>query len=125
MNFAGVQARFSALFVELGMGPGSLYSEIVDSPPDSELYPEVEWDASVRFGEDLCLSERAFLSERRRVMKAAFARLMGVSEKAVDERDIPIIAIAGSGGGMYQLGPATKLIKLEAENLFGQDIGQC
>ena len=58
----------------------------------------------MRFGEDLCLSERAFLSERKRFMRSAFARLMGVSENTVDERDIPIIAIAGSGGGECCLG---------------------
>lgn len=98
-DISTVQARVSALFLELGLGPGSLYAEVVDGPPDPTIYPEVEWDAEVRLGEDLCISERAFLHERRRVMRKPFARLMGVSEEVVDERDIPVVAIAGSGGG--------------------------
>ena len=96
-----VQERLSKLLLELGLGPGSLYDEIVNKPPDLAVNPECEWDAEVRIGEDLCISERAFLGERRRRMRAAFARLIGVAENEVDERDIPTVAIAGSGGGMY------------------------
>ena len=93
----------SALVLELGLGPGSLYSEIVDELPDTLSYPEVEWDAEVRLGQDLCLAERAFLGARTRHMKTYFAKLFGVSEKEIDERDLPIVAIAGSGGGMQGL----------------------
>ena len=82
------------------MSPGSLYDEIVNTPPDLALHPECEWDAQVRLGEDLCIAERAFLGERKRKMRLAFAKLMGVPESEVDERDLPIVAIAGSGGGM-------------------------
>ena len=32
-------------------------------------------------------------------MKKAFARLFGVDESEIDERDLPTVAIAGSGGG--------------------------
>lgn len=81
------------------MGPGSLYSEITEAPPDYDLNPELEWDAEVRLGEDLPLPERAFLSERRRVVKRAFAQLLGLNESDIDERDLPVVAIAGSGGG--------------------------
>ncbi|KAI0078788.1 FabD/lysophospholipase-like protein [Panus rudis PR-1116 ss-1] len=98
-DFASLQERVSALILELGMGPGSLYSEIVHDPPDPQIYPEVEWDAEVRLGEDLCLSEKAFLKERKRKMKGAFAQLFGVEESEIDERDLPIVALAGSGGG--------------------------
>ncbi|KAI9069393.1 FabD/lysophospholipase-like protein [Trametes sanguinea] len=98
-SVADLQERFSALLLELGLGPGSLYDDIVNSPPDPTVNPECEWDAEVRLGEDLCLPERAFLGERKRKMKAAFAKLMGVPESEVDERDLPIVAIAGSGGG--------------------------
>ncbi|OBZ72357.1 Cytosolic phospholipase A2 [Grifola frondosa] len=98
-DFSEVQARFAALLLELGLGPGSLYSEVVNDAPDLTVYPECEWDAEVRLGEDMCLSERAFLGERKRRMKASFAKLMGVPESQVDERDLPIVAIAGSGGG--------------------------
>ena len=91
----------SALLLELGLGPGSLYDEIVNSPPDITVNPECEWDADVRLGEELCLAERAFLGERKRRMKASFAKLMGVPESEIDERDLPIVAIAGSGGGLW------------------------
>ena len=87
------------MFLELSLGPGSLYSEILDTPPDPCIYPEVEWDAQVRLGEELCLAERAFLGERRRIMKTSFAKLIGVPEGDINEHDIPIVAIAGSGGG--------------------------
>ncbi|KAH9896493.1 FabD/lysophospholipase-like protein [Cubamyces lactineus] len=98
-SVADLQERMSALLLELGLGPGSLYDEIVNSPPDPTVNPECEWDAEVRLGEELCLAERAFLGERKRRMKAAFARLMNVPESDIDERDLPIVAIAGSGGG--------------------------
>ena len=98
-----IQSRFSALFLELSLGPGSLYSEVVLDPPDPSIYPEIEWDAEVRLGEDVCLSERAFLQERKRVMRREFAKLMGVNVKDVDERDLPIVAIAGSGGGQLKV----------------------
>ncbi|CDO78125.1 hypothetical protein BN946_scf184725.g4 [Trametes cinnabarina] len=98
-SVADLQERFSALFLELGLGPGSLYDEVVNSPPDPAVNPECDWDAEVRLGEDVCLAERAFLGERKRRMKASFAKLMGVPESEVDERDLPIVAIAGSGGG--------------------------
>lgn len=100
LNFPALQTRLTAFFAELSMGPGSLYVDIVETPPDPAVHPEVEWDADVRLGDDLCVAERAFLVERKRVMKAAFARLFGVDEDEVDERDLPIVAIAGSGGGM-------------------------
>ncbi|KAJ8469509.1 hypothetical protein ONZ51_g8947 [Trametes cubensis] len=92
----------SALLLELGLGPGSLYDEIVNSPPDITVNPECEWDADVRLGEELCLAERAFLGERKRRMRASFAKLMGVPESEIDERDLPIVAIAGSGGGLWR-----------------------
>ncbi|KAI0091361.1 FabD/lysophospholipase-like protein [Irpex rosettiformis] len=99
VDFGWLQERLNALFLELRLGPGSLYSEVVDQTPDPNIYPEVQWDARVRFGEGLCLSERAFLAERRRTMRAPFAHLVGVDIDEVDERDIPVVAIAGSGGG--------------------------
>lgn len=99
LDFSDMQTRFSALFLELSLGPGSLYSEVVELPPDPNIHPEVEWEAVVRFGEDVCISERAFLGERKRAMKASFARLLGIAESDIDERDLPIVGIAGSGGG--------------------------
>ena len=39
------------------------------------------------------------MSERKRKMRKAFADFIGVEEREVNEQDIPMIAIAGSGGG--------------------------
>ena len=96
-----IQERLSALLLELGIGPGSLFNEIINKPPDLAVHPECEWDADVRLGDDLCIAERAFLGERKRKMRVAFAKLMRVPEWEVDERDLPIVAIAGSGGGQW------------------------
>ena len=98
-RFATLQEKFAALLLELSRGPGSLYSQVVLEPPDPKIHPECAWDAEVRLGDSLCIAERAFLRERRRKMRKAFADLMGVYENEVDERDLPVVAIAGSGGG--------------------------
>jgi len=58
-------------------------------------------DAEVRLGDEFCIPERAFLRERKRKMRKAFADFIGVPEIEVNGEDIPIIAIAGSGGGMF------------------------
>ncbi|GJJ06102.1 hypothetical protein Clacol_000291 [Clathrus columnatus] len=99
LHLTGLQDKLSALFLELGLGPGSLYSEIIKENPDILIHPECEWDAEVRLGDDLCLSEQAFLRERKRKMRKAFAEFIGVPINEVHEDDIPIVAIAGSGGG--------------------------
>jgi phospholipase A2 len=95
-SIANLQSQIQALLVATGRGPGSLYAEIVE---ESEKSPEVGWDAHVRLGDELCVAERAFLSERKRKMKGDFSRYVGVDEKEVREEDIPIVGIAASGGG--------------------------
>ena len=94
-----MQDSVNSLILELGGGPGSLYSEIIDESGDPLLHPECEWDAEVRLGDSLCINERAYLRERKRKMLSAFARLFDVEEDELDERDLPIVAFAGSGGG--------------------------
>lgn len=98
-SLANLQEKSSALLLELSRGPGSLYSQVVHDPPDPEVHPECAWDAEVRLSDSLCISERAFLRERRRKMTKAFAHFMNINESEVDERDLPTVAIAGSGGG--------------------------
>jgi phospholipase A2 len=102
-SFGWLKGRIGALVLELGRGPGSLWSEVVDSPPNLMDHPEYEWEAEVRLGDELCMPERAFLRSRRRRMRAAFAELFNIPISEIDERDIPIVAIAGSGGGKYRL----------------------
>lgn len=77
-----------------------MYHKVTHTPPDPKLHPECAWDADVRLGEDLCLAERAYLHQRRRHMRPALASLLGVPLDEIDERDVPIIALAGSGGGL-------------------------
>ena len=91
-----LQSQISELLITLGRGPGSLLEEVI---AESEEAVECSWDAHVRLGEDLPIAERAFLRERRRRIRKSFAKLIGVSENEIDERDIPVVAIAGSGGG--------------------------
>ncbi|KAG9041150.1 hypothetical protein FS842_002702, partial [Serendipita sp. 407] len=95
-SIANMQAQIQALIVAIGRGPGSLYEQIIEETSKS---PEASWDAHVRLGDDLCVAERAFLRERKRRMRHTFAEFIGVNEKEVKEEDIPIIAIAASGGG--------------------------
>ena len=102
-SLAAIQSRASALLIELGRGPGSLYNEVVERANDPTVYPECEWDAEVRLGDDLAIGEKAFLKERRRKMRSSFAKVVGVDVDLIDERDIPIVAIAGSGGGVFLL----------------------
>ena len=40
-----------------------------------------------------------FSRKRRGFTKAGLARYLGLKEEEVDERDVPVIAVAGSGGG--------------------------
>ncbi|KAG8900345.1 hypothetical protein FRC01_010168, partial [Tulasnella sp. 417] len=98
-SLSNLQAQLSALLLELGRGEGSLWSELVKEAPNSELHPEVEWEAEVRIGDELCFREKAFLRERKRRMLQAYAKLFDVSPSELDERDLPIVAIAASGGG--------------------------
>lgn len=102
-GLASLREKSAALLLELSRGPGSLYSQVVHDPPDPLIHPECAWDAEVRIGDRLCIAERAFLRERRRKMKKAFAELMSVDESEIDEKDIPVVAIAGSGGGEFLL----------------------
>lgn len=95
-SIVNLQSRIQALLVAIGRGPGSLYAEIVE---ESKNAPEMNWDARVRLGEDLCVAEKAYLRERKRRMKTSFANFLGVDEKEIHPEDIPIVAIAASGGG--------------------------
>ncbi|KAG9126079.1 hypothetical protein FRC07_005004 [Ceratobasidium sp. 392] len=94
-----LQNQIRVLVLELSRGPGSLWNEIVESPPDTVDHPEYDWEADVRLGDETCLPEKAFLRNRKRRMRAAFAELFDVPIAEIDERDLPIVAIAGSGGG--------------------------
>ena len=90
---------------ELSNSKGSLRRDVVDKDRfDTKLHPEIEWNAEVRLSggqegyESLPHAERAFLRRRRRRMLPAFAKYISVPESELDERDLPIVGIAASGG---------------------------
>ncbi|KAJ1721757.1 hypothetical protein LPJ61_006000, partial [Coemansia biformis] len=66
---------------------------------DRETHPELSEAASVRIGRGICDSEARFQTTRAEAIRMAFAEFIGVSAGTIDVRDIPVIAIAGSGGG--------------------------
>ncbi len=94
-SLSRLREQLNLLMLELGRGEGSLWSEVVKESSDPTLHPEIQWDAEVRLGDELCFSEKAFLRERKRRMLSSFASLFEVPLSEIDERDIPIVAIAG------------------------------
>ncbi|KAJ1721820.1 hypothetical protein LPJ53_003702 [Coemansia erecta] len=66
---------------------------------DQEIHPELLQSASVRVGKGICGQEADFQIRRAERIRKHFAEFIGVSEASVDPRDIPVIAVAGSGGG--------------------------
>ncbi|GAA5821680.1 hypothetical protein JCM11251_000967 [Rhodosporidiobolus azoricus] len=98
-SLTSLRSTFGKLQEELSLGPGSTYARIVAEGKNPAIHPELQFDASVRLGNDLALSERAYLRVRREAMREAFAKLVGVPLAEVDTRDLPVVAIAASGGG--------------------------
>lgn len=98
-SLASVSSAFSSLQTELSLGPDSTYTRILADAHNPNVHPEVQWDAEVRLGRDLPHTERAFLRNRRERIRVAFAELVGVPLDQVDERDLPVVAVAASGGG--------------------------
>ncbi|KAK9320821.1 acyl transferase/acyl hydrolase/lysophospholipase [Lipomyces orientalis] len=78
----------------------SLGYEIVEDSTDITLNPEIAWSpAYVRLGTQLSNEEAKFRNNRRKFTKKGIARYLDIPESSIDERDIPTIAITGSGGG--------------------------
>jgi cytosolic phospholipase A2 len=84
---------------EVSFAPGSVSDEIWQESKDSMRNPEIEVDARVWIGNEFCQEELAFQRRRRKFTKRGLAKYLGVKESEIDERDIPTIAVAGSGGG--------------------------
>ncbi|GAA6063249.1 hypothetical protein JCM10212_003612 [Sporobolomyces blumeae] len=98
-SLASLRDTLQKFQTELARGPDSLYARIIDQRHNAEVHPEVQWDAEVRLGNDLPVQERAYLRNRREWMRHKFADLMQVPVDEVDVRDLPVVAIAASGGG--------------------------
>ncbi|KAL4731438.1 hypothetical protein ACLX1H_000404 [Fusarium chlamydosporum] len=71
---------------------------------DLATYPELEWDAKVRHGPSLHPEEQKFISLRKlRISsegKNSLHQFLGLPpDESVDQRDVPLISLGGSGGG--------------------------
>lgn len=118
-SLAAVSSAFSSLQTELSLGPDSTYARILADAQNPKVHPEVQWDAEVRLGRDLPHTERAFLRNRRERIRAAFAELVGVSLEQVDERDLPVVAVAASGGGYRaMINTTASLVAAKESGLF-------
>lgn len=96
----GLPERIMKLQRELNMEPGSLADEIWREAKDPKINPEVEWDAHVRQGTELCDEEKAFLKRRKKHTKKALAKYLEIPESSIHDDDVPVIAVTGSGGGL-------------------------
>ncbi|KAF4456349.1 hypothetical protein F53441_1508 [Fusarium austroafricanum] len=71
---------------------------------DFKTYPELKWDAKVRHGSSLHPEEQQFIELRKQRISSqgddALHRFLNLSlEEKVDARDVPLVALGGSGGG--------------------------
>lgn len=96
----GLPEWITKLQKELNMEPGSLADEIWREAKDPKINPEVEWDAHVRQGTELCDEEKVFLRRRKNCTKKALAKYLEIPESDIHDDDVPVIAITGSGGGL-------------------------
>lgn len=118
-SLASVSSAFSSLQTELSLGPDSTYARILADAHNPDVHPEVQWDAEVRLGRDLPHTERAFLRNRRERIRVAFAELVRVPLEEVDERDLPVVAVAASGGGYRaMINTTASLVAAKESGLF-------
>ena len=87
----------------MNMGRGSLAEEIWQEAQDKDIHPEIDLDARVRIGRDLCPDELNFIRRRKLYTSRALAKYLEISEADVDPEDVPTIAVCGSGGGLRAL----------------------
>ncbi|KAI9155548.1 Cytosolic phospholipase A2 [Paramyrothecium foliicola] len=71
---------------------------------DVRAYPELEWDATVRRSSALHVEERRFIELRKHRISSQGANSLHhlldlPKDEKVDPRDVPLIALGGSGGG--------------------------
>lgn len=101
---------------ETEMKSGSLADEIWQEAQDVAMHPEIGLQATVRISNDLCAEELDFIKKRKNYVRTALARYLGLQESQVDPRDVPTIAICGSGGGLRAMvsGAASCLSAQEA-----------
>ena len=107
------------LRLELATTEGSLADEIWQEACDSDINPEISYNASVRFGKELCDEEKLFRIRRKRQTTQALARYLNVPEDEIDPDDVPTIAMCGSGGGLRALvAGASSYLSAQEAGLF-------
>ena len=105
---------------EMEMAPGSLGDEIWEEAQDPAINPEITTLAMVRTGKELCDEEKEFLARRKRYTTQALANYLDIPEEDVDPRDVPTIAMCGSGGGLRALvAGASSFLGAQEAGLFG------
>ena len=104
---------------ELSMAPGSLADEIWEEAHNPNVNPEIGWTAHVRISPELCDDEKEFLARRKRFIRVALAKYLGLDENDIHPDDVPTIAMCGSGGGLRALVAGTgSLMATEEDGLF-------
>ena len=88
---------------EIEMAPGSMADEVWQETEDTDINPEITWNATVRLGKELCVEEKTFQWRRKQHTTKALARYLDVPEEDIDPEDVPTIAMCGSGGGLRAL----------------------
>ena len=77
---------------------------------------DIQQEMVVRFGNDLCDQEREFQVARKKKIKKSLERFLGTS---IDERQVPTIAVATSGGGLRATFSTLGFLRgLEAEGIL-------
>ncbi|KAJ1539786.1 hypothetical protein HK405_012411, partial [Cladochytrium tenue] len=86
---------------------------------DSEANPEILRDATVSRENRIPDEEVEFQKQRLQFCRDSFAKFIGVSADEVNPQDIPVIAVAGSGGGFKAMIATTGyLVAMEKEGLY-------
>ncbi|CAG8592187.1 3462_t:CDS:2 [Diversispora eburnea] len=88
-----------------------LDDRVIEKLKDTTLYPELEWDATVRISNDLCEEEKKFIHDRKLFIREAFAKYVGVDVSEIHVDDIPVITFMGSGGGFRAMIAVTAYLK--------------
>ena len=111
--------QINKLQTEMTMAPGSLADEIWQEAHDTDINPEIAYEARVRFGKSLCKDELDFRVRRKRHTTTALAKYLGIPEGDIDPDDVPTIAMCGSGGGLRALvAGASSYLSTQEAGLF-------
>ncbi|GAA5812698.1 hypothetical protein MFLAVUS_006156 [Mucor flavus] len=99
-QFSHLQKGYEKMWEYLTMEEfRKIVDEINKDAKDPLKFSELNNDAVVREGTSLSEQEKAFVKKRKQLQKQSFGKLIGESADNIDERDIPVVGLACSGGG--------------------------